>query len=191
MESKVLGRDDEGQEEEPGVSMDFFKFPHTPQLAWFAAGQPREDKVLNEATRAAFLAGELIVEEKVDGANIGFSVGHNGRLHVQNRGSYLGPASHPQFAPLWPWLAARESAIAAVSFVGKGFFDLDHLRRLLDVQSQVGSGPREGIYLRREEGDWTVDRAKLVRPEFADAIGEHWSHKKLKKNRVDVEILAN
>lgn len=92
---------------------DFFRFPHTPHLAWLGSGQPRGDKVLSAAEAEALLAGELVVEEKVDGANLGFSTTELGVLRVQNRGSYLDRAhSHPQFRPLWTWLPARETELA-------------------------------------------------------------------------------
>lgn len=90
----------------------FFRFPHTPHLAWLGEGQPRDDKLLSPDEAEALLSGEVAVEEKVDGANIGFSTGEDGSLRVQNRGSYLdADHSHPQFRPLWGWLGARESAL--------------------------------------------------------------------------------
>ncbi|HBL31431.1 MAG TPA: DNA ligase [Acidobacteria bacterium] len=92
---------------------EFFRFPHTPHLAWLGAGSPRNDKVLTPAEAEELLAGEVVVEEKVDGANIGFSTTESGELRVQNRGSYLGRSPvHPQFRPLWSWLPAREEELA-------------------------------------------------------------------------------
>lgn len=88
----------------------FFRFPHTPHLAWLGPGQPRDDKVLTGAEAAELLSDAVVVEEKVDGANVGFSVSDGGELRVQNRGSYLERESaHPQFRPLWAWMAAREA----------------------------------------------------------------------------------
>lgn len=87
----------------------FFRFPHTPHLAWLGKGQPRDDKLLAPDEAAALLSDEVVVEEKVDGANLGFSTGEDGELRVQNRGSYLErDHAHPQFRPLWPWVDARE-----------------------------------------------------------------------------------
>lgn len=88
----------------------FFRFPRTAHLVWLGEGQPRDDKVLLPSDAEALLAGSVVVEEKIDGANIGFSLGEGATLRVQSRGSYLDPEfSHPQFRPLWPWLKARES----------------------------------------------------------------------------------
>lgn len=90
----------------------FHKFPHTPHLLWLGTGAPREDKVMAPPEVAEFLNGELIVEEKVDGANLGLSLGPDGRLRAQSRGNYLAPGRcHAQWNPLWPWLAQRREAL--------------------------------------------------------------------------------
>jgi len=92
----------------------FFRYPHTPHLAWLAPGLPREDKVLSDIERAEFLSHSLIVEEKVDGANVGFSVAENGELRIQNRGSFLDRATAaPQFKPLFRWADSRRHTLLA------------------------------------------------------------------------------
>ena len=90
----------------------FFRFPHTPHLAWLGKGTPRDDKVLSENERTTILARDLVVEEKVDGANIGISVDDDGDLRVQNRGSYL-DRHHlpPQFKPLFRWIHPHREAL--------------------------------------------------------------------------------
>lgn len=223
---------------------EFFRFPHTSHLAWLGGAQPRDDKVLAPDEVDALLEGEVVVEEKVDGANIGFSVDGRGSLRVQNRGQYLERAfAHPQFQPLWSWLPGRETdlvdalrpglilfgewcyAVHSVEYdrlpdwflgfdvydrdVG-GFWDtarrdalladldltgvprlargrltLDTLVRDLDSPSRVGSEPMEGVVVRREVDGMTTARAKLVRPEFAQAIEEHWSRGPLRRNRLE------
>ena len=40
----------------------------------------------------------------------------------------------------------------------------------------------EGVYLRRDQGDWLEQRAKIVRPEFVEGIGNHWSSEPVKNN---------
>ena len=57
----------------------FFRFPHTPHIAWLAAGAPRDDKVLSPEEAQALLADEVVLEEKLDGANLGFSVSPEGQ----------------------------------------------------------------------------------------------------------------
>jgi ATP-dependent RNA circularization protein (DNA/RNA ligase family) len=91
------------------VKDEFHKFPHTPHLLWLGAGSPRDDKLLAPAEAAAFLGNEVVVEEKVDGANLGLSIGQDGRIRAQSRGNYLAPGrGHAQWNPLWPWLAERQ-----------------------------------------------------------------------------------
>jgi len=89
----------------------FFRFPHTPHLAWMGGGIPRDDKVLSAVEADALLAGQVVVEEKLDGANLGFSVSPDGVLRAQNRGHYLDAPHAGQFARLGQWLAPREEAL--------------------------------------------------------------------------------
>lgn len=89
---------------------DFFRFPHTPHLAWLGEGSPRDDKVLAPAEASALLSGDVVAEEKLDGANIGLSLGPAGSVRAQNRGQYLVPPYRGQFARLTSWLAAHGQA---------------------------------------------------------------------------------
>ena len=94
---------------------DFFKYPRTPHLS----GGPgtSDDKRLSEAYTAALLGDRgLIVEEKLDGTNVGVhfrDAPHPGNapggaeLVLQNRGHVLGGGEHPQYGPLKAWCAAR------------------------------------------------------------------------------------
>ncbi len=54
----------------------------------------------------------LVVEEKVDGANVGISIGDDKEIRVQNRGSYLSAdMAALQFKPLFRWLIPREELL--------------------------------------------------------------------------------
>lgn len=88
---------------------EFYRFPHTPHLFWLASGVPRDDKVLSAAEAADLLAHEVVVEEKLDGANLGISVGEDGRLLTQNRGQYLESPFLGQFSRLDQWLKVHEN----------------------------------------------------------------------------------
>lgn len=219
---------------------DFFRFPHTPHLAWLGEGRPRDDKVLPPHEVDELLARDVVVEEKVDGANLGLSVDEHGALRAQNRGAYLThEARHPQFKPLARWLqprgarlaealfpdlilfgewcyavhsvrytnlpdwflafdvydrargefwsAARRNALvsdlglAVVPTLGRGRFDLPELRELLGTSHLTG-GPAEGLYVRGEDSERLITRAKLVRREFVQALDEHWSKRTLETN---------
>jgi hypothetical protein len=224
--------------------MEFFRFPHTPHIAWLGGGQPRDDKVLAPDEAQALLLRDVVVEEKVDGANVGFSLDEDGNLQVQNRGGFLSPdRCHPQFKLLWRWLKPRAHeliealfpdlmlfgewcygvhavrysrlpdwllafdvfdrrqgrfwntsrrdellaglGLSSVPRVGAGRFDMAGLRAMLG-QSRVGDVPAEGLYLRVDDGDWLAARTKLVRPEFVQSIGEHWSNRSLETNQLAV-----
>ncbi len=82
----------------------FFRFPHTPHITWLGAGESRDDKLLSLHEVTELLSGEVIIEEKVDGANIGFSLDERGELRVQNRGAYLEKPYRGQFSRLNGWL---------------------------------------------------------------------------------------
>lgn len=90
---------------------EFFRFPRTPHIAWLGDGSPRDDKVLSPAEAQALLAGEVVVEEKLDGANLGISVGLDGTLRIQNRGEYLVAPYTGQFERLAKWVAMHEDVL--------------------------------------------------------------------------------
>lgn len=90
---------------------EFFRYPHTPHIAWLGDGFPRDDKVLGPDDAASLLEGNVIVEEKLDGANLGFSISPDGLLRAQNRGQFLSPPFTGQFARLGNWLASHEDRL--------------------------------------------------------------------------------
>lgn len=89
----------------------FFKFPATPHLALLEGVTVRGDKILTETERAAFLNNRLIVEEKVDGANLGISFNEKGEIRAQNRGAYLNLPGKGQWKKLGEWLKLRADAL--------------------------------------------------------------------------------
>lgn len=222
---------------------DFFRFPHTPHLAWLGNGTPRDDKVLSPAEAHALLTGEVVVEEKLDGANLGISVDPAGTLRLQNRGQYLVPPLRGQFSRASGWLAqhahalapalgqelilfgewcaARHSVrynrlpdwflafdvydrgaqrfwstprrdalvdtlgLARVPCLARGRMTLEAVKALvLTGNSRFGRGPLEGVVMRREGPNFLEQRAKLVRPDFTQAITEHWRSREIEWNAV-------
>lgn len=92
----------------------FFRFPHTAHLLWLGDGCPRDDKVLSLSDAGRLVADDVIVEEKLDGANLGFSVSPNGHLRVQNRGQYVTAPFIGQFSRLAAWIEMHESTLVEV-----------------------------------------------------------------------------
>lgn len=93
---------------------EFFRFPHTHHLTWLGTDAPRDDKVLDPTEARALLAGSVLLEEKLDGANLGISLADDGQLRAQNRGQYLQEARAGQFSRLPAWLAQHGEAIRTV-----------------------------------------------------------------------------
>lgn len=73
--------------------------------------------------------------------------------------------------------------LAAVPKIAAGVFSLAEIPRLIGP-SCLYDGPKEGIYLRHESERWLLHRAKVVRAEFVQQIGEHWSKRPLISNRL-------
>jgi ATP-dependent RNA circularization protein (DNA/RNA ligase family) len=228
----------------------FFRFPHTPHLVWLGKGEPRDDKVLTRREAEKFLSLPLVLEEKVDGANLGFSLSADGELRVQNRGQYLPRPFTGQFARLNAWLALHEEAlfdalgselilfgewVAAVHSldyqrlpdcflvfdvydrdsetfwctrrrnqwvhrlglqtircIAEGNYRLDALETLLQTaHSAYRDGFCEGLYLRQEDDNRLIARAKLVHPDFTQSIGRHWRKKTLKWNHLSIETASD
>lgn len=92
----------------------FFRFPQTPHFVWLGEGMPRDDKVLSATEVKSLLADEVVIEEKLDGANLGFSLDTSGAVRAQNRGQYLEAPYVGQFARLPAWLAQHESGLHSV-----------------------------------------------------------------------------
>lgn len=90
------------------------KFPSTPHLAWLGKKPVRDDKVMSPAEVIRFLSDSIVVEEKLDGANLGISIGPDDKLRFQNRGNWLNGKLVGQWNPLRGWIARCEPAIREV-----------------------------------------------------------------------------
>lgn len=121
---------------------DFFRFPHTPHLAWLGQEIPRADKVMTPEEARELLHVPVVIEEKLDGANLGLSLGTEG-IRAQNRGRYLERPFAGQFARLADWLTLHEDALGAVlatdrSCLANGVL---HATRCTTTTCQIGSSP--------------------------------------------------
>lgn len=99
----------------------FQKFPRTHHLMALGA-ESAEDVVMGKSDSSALLSllstmeGSCVtLEEKVDGANIGFSVDkETGRICAQNRSHFVNSKSHTQFAPLHHFISTYEEDLRHV-----------------------------------------------------------------------------
>lgn len=138
---------------------EFFRFPHTPHLAWLGEGEPRDDKVLSPAEARALLGADVVVEEKLDGANLGLSIGVEGRVYAQNRGQYLQPPFGGQFARLALWLATHEDVLFdALDTHLIAFGEWCAAKHSLDYTSLPDWWLVFDIYDRREARFWSTRR---------------------------------
>ncbi|KAH8155225.1 uncharacterized protein LAJ45_00234 [Morchella importuna] len=64
----------------------------------------RDDLVLDSSDLEGRFQKMVIVEEKVDGANIGFSLDATGKILVQNRSHYISSSDQAQFSKIDWWL---------------------------------------------------------------------------------------
>ncbi|KAL1950976.1 hypothetical protein VTO73DRAFT_125 [Trametes versicolor] len=88
------------------------KFPRTPHLINLGSATP-DDVVLDAIPVAS--DGHVVITEKVDGANMGFSLSADRtRILVQNRSHYVNPASHEQFKKLGLWVERHRAGLMAV-----------------------------------------------------------------------------
>lgn len=219
---------------------EFYKFPSTPHLGILPGVEIRNDKVLTLAEREEFLSHFIIVEEKVDGANLGISFNSDGQLLLQNRGNYFALPGAGQWKKLCEWIQfhfdrlidclldryilfgewcyAQHSiyydhlpdwflAFDIYDRHQEKFFSTSRRDELIDnlalikvpqivsqthcsysellslmAKSAFADGPAEGIYLRFDDGEWLGQRAKIVRPDFTQAIGRHWSRSSIRPN---------
>src|SRR6185295_9461583 len=93
------------------------------------------------------------------------------------------------------WSAARRDdlvrgiGVSQVPQIAAGRFNITALKSFLGP-SKLTTGPVEGIYVRYDSGDHLVARAKLVRPEFVQGIGTHWSRQQVRTNSLESDAAA-
>ena len=92
---------------------DFVKYPRTPHL--FGSVGTSDDKHLNQIRSLDLLAdASLIVEEKIDGTNVGIHFSDDGQMHLQCRGHLITEGMHPQYDLFKQWAATKRIALEPV-----------------------------------------------------------------------------
>jgi len=94
-----------------GASRDeFVKYPRTPHL--FGSKGTDDDKHMSEAESIDFIADtSLIVEEKIDGTNVGIHFAPDGQMVLQCRGHLITQGMHPQYDLFKQWTAVKRGFI--------------------------------------------------------------------------------
>jgi RNA ligase len=81
---------------------------------------------------------------------------------------------------------ARDAGLVTVPQVLHGKTTVPALIQLVaTTPSRYRSGALEGVVIRGESSDWCEARAKLVRPDFTQAIDMHWRKRAIEWNRID------
>jgi len=94
------------------MSSNIIKFPRTKHLINLG-GASRDDLIMTDKDVKEMLNNNVIVEEKVDGANMGISI-IDGNICVQNRSHYVSSSYHPQFKLLNMWIEIHENELKQI-----------------------------------------------------------------------------
>ena len=95
------------------------KFPRTPHL-FNIGGATVDDRYVREDQYEYFLKNEVQVTEKVDGAQMGFSINEDFQIMVQNRSHYVTSQSAAQFKLLDKWVHQHRDDLYSI-------LDKDHI----------------------------------------------------------------
>ena len=92
---------------------DFTKYPRTPHL--FGSRGTDDDKHLGPDESPAFLAdASLVVEEKLDGTNVGIHFTPAGRMVLQCRGHEITTGMHAQYDLFKQWTMGKRPVLEAM-----------------------------------------------------------------------------
>ena len=92
---------------------DFVKYPRTPHL-FGSTGTP-DDKRMDESSSCRFIDDpSLIVEEKIDGTNVGIHFAENGEMVLQCRGHLITQGMHPQYDLFKQWTVFKSNTLKAM-----------------------------------------------------------------------------
>ncbi|CAZ79968.1 unnamed protein product [Tuber melanosporum] len=89
------------------------KFPRTRHLLNLGSAT-RDDLIIPETDLPRYFSRSVTIEEKVDGANLGFSLSSDLSILVQNRSHYVNASDAAQFAQLDRWLGLHGPTLVSV-----------------------------------------------------------------------------
>jgi len=91
---------------------DFTKFPRTKHFINLGSAT-KDDKICDLAEQKDILQYDLIIEEKIDGANMGFRC-EDGNIIAQNRTHVVCSKSHEQFKKLNMWINQHKDDLMSI-----------------------------------------------------------------------------
>ena len=106
---------DEIKEDEEDNNKPLQKFPRTHHL--FNTGGSavtRDDLVLEGEDRNCFFGRSLIIQEKIDGANLGFTLTSDYEIRAQNRSHFVSSSTSEQFKSLDTWISSHSIEICSI-----------------------------------------------------------------------------
>jgi len=93
------------------------KFPRTKHLINFGSAS-RDDLLCTTDEQKLFINEakkmNIFIEEKVDGANLGISIGKDYKIRVQNRSHYVNSNYHAQFRLIDKWILQHTSELVSI-----------------------------------------------------------------------------
>ncbi len=145
-------------------------YPRVPHLVR-APGTTRDDIVLPDHERDELLAGPVIVEEKLDGANVMLWLADDGGLQVASRGGAGAMDRGGQLGPLRAWVGPRSDQLRALLadrhvLYGEWLWRRHTVRysRLADWFVGLDVCDRSGTWLEVSARDRALSVAGLERP---------------------------
>jgi|TARA_B100001057_G_scaffold458808_1_gene508425 ATP-dependent RNA circularization protein (DNA/RNA ligase family) len=169
----------------------FFRFPQTPHVTWLGTDSPREDKVLSKGEVADLLSSEVLVEEKLDGANLGISIDSNFELQVQNRGQYLRTPFTGQFSRLNGWLGQHSFRLIDNLRPGQILFgEWCAARHSMDYTSLPDWFLLFDVYDLQKKKFWSSHRRNSFASKLGLKVVPNLYQGKIELNQL-VELLAN
>lgn len=104
------------------METDFCKFSRTRHIFDVGGnGVTRDDLVFSSKEAENFIkeGTAVIIEEKIDGANIGISIAEDYQIKVQNRSHYVDSFTHKQFSTLNSWIEQHSEDLFSVLTPGR------------------------------------------------------------------------
>lgn len=141
---------------------DFVKYPRTPHL--FGSRGTADDKHLSDEDSRRFVDDpSLIVEEKIDGTNVGIHFGDDGEMVLQCRGHLITEGMHPQYDLFKQWATVKRTVLEdALGFEYILFGEWMHARHSIHYRRLPHYFFEFDIYDKQAQAFLTLDRRMAI-----------------------------